>query len=311
MKVFTEKAQVKITSEMLLLFGLIEEYPKENEFSYNLKGEGRYEGLIEWCKEHVSYVEFPEDADVLALPYKFKSVDDEVYIKLARYAKELDKKLLCFYIDDSDQCFNITPETLLYRTSFYKSTRKENELAMMSLSPDFFEENYIEKPELRIGYCGQALKERLYYLSALNQSNTILCDFIFRPKTYFSLNENKMEMREEFFNNMNNNLFIFCYRGHGNYSYRLYEVLMMGRIPVLINTDCVLPFPEIFNSDVGVFIDEKQIASYNEINRIVEQYYNSNKDRLLEIQKNNRKLWEKYFSPIGFVQNLIKIYTQD
>ena len=39
MKVFTEKAQVKITSEMLLLFGLIEEYPKENEFSYNLKAD--------------------------------------------------------------------------------------------------------------------------------------------------------------------------------------------------------------------------------------------------------------------------------
>lgn len=296
---------------MVLFFGLLEDYPKENEFSYNLKGEGRYNGLIEWCNQQIVYVDTPEDADVLALPYKFKGIEDDVYIKFAKYAKDYGKKLLCFYIDDSDKQFNITPETVLYRTSFYKSSCKENELAMMTLSPDFFEEKYIEKPELRIGYCGQVLKERLYYLKELNQSDVIQCDFIFRPKTYFSLRENKMEMRKEFFNNMNNNLFIFCYRGHGNYSYRLYEVLMMGRIPVLIDTDCVLPFPEIFNSDVGVFIDEKTLTSYNEINKIVEEYYNSNKYRLLEIQKNNRKLWEKYFSPIGFVQNLINIYTLD
>lgn len=309
MKVYTEKALVKVSSEMVLLFGLLEEYQKEDEFSYNLKGEGRYHGLIEWCKEHISYVDTPEDADVLALPYKFKGVEDDVYIKLAGFAKDLDKKLLCFYIDDSDKQFDITPETVLYRTSFYKTTKKENELAMMSLSPDFFEEKLLNEAKLRIGYCGQALKQRLCYLNAMNNNEEIHCDYIFRPKTYFSLNVDKMEMRKEFFDNLKENLFIFCYRGHGNYSYRLYEVLMMGRIPVLVDTDCVLPNEEVLTEDVGVFIDEKSMNSYNEINEHLVKYYTSNKDKLLEIQKNNRKLWEKYYSPIGFVQNLIYKYA--
>jgi hypothetical protein len=100
--------------------------------------------------------------------------------------------------------------------------------------------------------------------------------------------------------NMENNIFTFCYRGAGNFSYRFYETLMMGRIPILINTDCVFPFwNEIKTKNIGLILD-------NDINFIenIKNYYEKNKNNLIDIQINNRKIWEKYYSPIGFLENI-------
>jgi hypothetical protein len=91
----------------------------------------------------------------------------------------------------------------------------------------------------------------------------------------------------------------------GNFSYRLYETFMMGRIPIFINTDCVLPYwDEIEKHNFGLMINEEDIIS-KKINLIetIKKYYNDNKDSLTDIQKNNRCLWEKYWSPYGFIEN--------
>ena len=52
-------------------------------------------------------------------------------------------------------------------------------------------------------------------------------------------------------------------------------------------------------------IDEQQILN-NKINLIkeiknIEKY----KNKFINIQENNRKIWEKYLSPIGFLNNII------
>jgi hypothetical protein len=40
---------------------------------------------------------------------------------------------------------------------------------------------------------------------------------------------------------LQNCTYVFCPRGTENYSYRVYEALSFGRIPVLLDTDVVLP----------------------------------------------------------------------
>jgi len=47
--------------------------------------------------------------------------------------------------------------------------------------------------------------------------------------------------RAEYRENLVNNQYSLCGRGSDNYSYRFYETLAAGRIPVLIDTDCLLP----------------------------------------------------------------------
>ena len=106
---------------------------------------------------------------------------------------------------------------------------------------------------------------------------------------------------------MENNIFIFCMRGAGNFSYRFYETLMMGRIPIFIDTDCVLPFEESINlSDVGLFFKDADIkAGKINLEQEILKYIENNKNRLTDIQKQNRLLWEKVYSPTGFLNTLI------
>ena len=45
----------------------------------------------------------------------------------------------------------------------------------------------------------------------------------------------------KYINHLERNTYIVCPRGTENYSYRIYEALSRGKIPVIIDTDCVLP----------------------------------------------------------------------
>ena len=51
--------------------------------------------------------------------------------------------------------------------------------------------------------------------------------------------------RREFLENIWETDYAVCIRGTGNFSQRFYEVMAMGRIPVFVNTDCMLPFDHI------------------------------------------------------------------
>ena len=147
------------------------------------------------------------------------------------------------------------------------------------------------------------------YLELFNSNlNIIKCDFILR-RGFWAPCIDKKKAVSDFHDNIKNNIFTFCYRGAGNFSYRFYQTLMMGRIPILINTDCVFPFENKYNlNDLGVIIDEKDLLNekIDLINEIVDYYNNTN---LLKIQKQNRKIWEEYFSPLGFSKYLIKEYS--
>jgi hypothetical protein len=82
--------------------------------------------------------------------------------------------------------------------------------------------------------------------------------------------------------------------------------MMMGRIPILIKTDSVFPFEEKYNlNDVGIVIEESDLTKQKvNLIELVENYYEKNKLHLLDIQQNNRNIWEKYYSTSGFLNNI-------
>ena len=76
---------------------------------------------------------------------------------------------------------------------------------------------------------------------------------------------------------------------------------MMGRIPIIIDSDLVLPFEGLIDWErCSVFIKD-----VNSMVRNIENFYLNN--NLFEIQKNNRKIWENYLSPIGVIKNFHKV----
>ena len=46
---------------------------------------------------------------------------------------------------------------------------------------------------------------------------------------------------DEYSRHLERNTYVVCPRGTENYSFRIYEALNFGRIPVIIDTDIVLP----------------------------------------------------------------------
>lgn len=111
-------------------------------------------------------------------------------------------------------------------------------------------------PRYHIGHVFRTLA-----LEKLAKSSLIESNFIIRNKSFFqnqTSNSNlQTKHKNEFVQNLIESDYIFCCRGSGNYSFRFYEALSYGRIPVFLNTDCVLPYDfEIDWKKYCVWIEE-------------------------------------------------------
>ena len=164
--------------------------------------------------------------------------------------------------------------------------------------------HFLENPELSIGFVGQKNNGREKICQYFSDSD-LKTNFIFRDSYIFNLQENQ---KKEFEDNMNNNLFTLCYRGRGNFSVRFYETLMRGRIPIQINSSSIFPYEdEIDYSEIGIFIEEEDLFTTN-VEKLVKDYYNSkSKDELLQIQKNNRRIYEEYFHPDVYFSQIFRM----
>tara|TARA_B100001250_G_C19817562_1_gene799608 strand:+ start:23718 stop:24776 length:1059 start_codon:yes stop_codon:yes gene_type:complete len=108
----------------------------------------------------------------------------------------------------------------------------------------------------------------------------------------------------EFYNNIIETDYTVCIRGRGNFSARLYETLALGRIPVLFNTDSMLPFSKEINwEDHLIFIDKYKSNKF--VDEILEFHNSLSKEEFRKIQINNRKLWEEYFYFPNYYKKII------
>jgi hypothetical protein len=309
-KIYTLKKLVKFSSEQIILFGLLENNNSLNiePHNYNFKNESRYENVIETCNKLFNYIDNIKDCDIIVFPYKFISIHDPNFKILFNLAVKINKKLYIFYNDDNDKpLLSYHENVVIFRTSFNKSTRLQNEFSLPAFSPDYFENNYLSEAKLSIGYCGHKIHGRDKYINMIINSN-IETDFIIR-NGFWAPGIDKLLARREYIENIDKNLFTFCYRGAGNFSYRFYDVMMMGRIPILIKTDSVYPFEDEYDlNSIGIVLDENNIKQNAlDITKIIKEYYECNKNNLHNIQKQNREIWKKYYSPYGFLKQMSKL----
>ncbi len=121
---------------------------------------------------------------------------------------------------------------------------------------------------------------------------------------------NTQQHRRDFIQNMVNSDYIVCVRGYGNYSVRLYETLCCGRIPVFVNTDCVLPYEFSVNwKDYCVWIEEDEIPFAAE--KISDFHQNLSPQEFIELQHKCRHFWEQWLSPVGFFQNFYRHFSSN
>jgi len=147
--------------------------------------------------------------------------------------------------------------------------------------------HFLENPELSIGFVCQK--------KPIDNSEKI--------SQFFSdagLEINFVDVQDN--DNINKNLFTICYRG------LFYETLMRGRIPIQINSSSIFPYEdEIDYSEIGIFIEEEDFGKIDLEKLVKEYYYTKSVDELLQIQKNNRKIYEEYFHPDVYFSQIFRM----
>lgn len=138
---------------------------------------------------------------------------------------------------------------------------------------------------------------RAKLLQCFENSQKIKTNFIYR-KHYRggAVNEEQREKTTlEYYDNIATSDYVLCVRGAGNFSVRFYETLLMGRIPIFVNTDCLLPFEDKINwKEHVVWVEWKD---RNNIANIVADFHNKLTDTQFEdLQKSNRQLWKEGLS---------------
>lgn len=147
---------------------------------------------------------------------------------------------------------------------------------------------------------------RAQILGRIQKSTLVTSNFIWRNKYRAGVKQDKEGHKTtlEFYDNIQDSDYVICVRGVGNFSIRFYEAMAMGRIPVLIDTDCALPFDrEITWQNHMVWV------KYNDRFKVAEKvaaFHSAlSESEFINLQYANRKLWVERLTLKGFFQTFI------
>jgi hypothetical protein len=140
----------------------------------------------------------------------------------------------------------------------------------------------------------------------LERSSQVECNFVIRDRLHHT-EKLTLDQRQQFVDNMLGSDYILCTRGGGNFSYRLYETLSCGRIPVFINTDCELPFEQWIDwKKYCVWVEEDELPYLGD--RIREFHDRLSPQQFRDLQMECRNLWLEWLSPQGFFTNFHRYF---
>ena len=278
------------------------------------------------------------DADAFLYPYEWQAGQSnrDVYC-LAEKAARHGKPLILFFITDSDEEIGV-PNTIIFRTSLSNTKRRPNEFASPCWSRDFLRAYFDNRCPVRekadvptVGYVGYVdyhnLRSYLWNLASflrhgrrhpgkcvrgaalryLKMSPRVHCRIVIRDGFWGSVCS--ADQRQEFVQNMLNSDYLLVARGGGNFSYRLYEVMSCGRIPLFINTDCVLPFDHLINwTQHFLWVEVAELSRIAE--KVVDYHSCLSGDEFKHRQLAVRRLYEEWICPSGFYANLWRCLPQ-
>ena len=324
---------------------------------------GRYDSFMEGGLQFFQLISLAE-ADVAIFPAEtgdWSTMRDGA-LRLGAEAYAVNKPVVVFFWSDSAEPIDV-PNSIVFRTSLYRSTRRLGEFAMPAWSEDFVAKYWNGALPIRrkeggkpvVGFCGQPgpiqfkrklsaaarraaqavlqavgpggirtklqtrqiqrgpfrglmpSSARASALSRLSQSSLVETNFRFTRGHFggavLSGGQTDYELAKQARQNLLDNIlssdYIVCARGGGNFSYRLYETLCSGRIPIFINTDRVLPYEEYIDwKKLCIWVEEDEIDRINE--RVAEFHASLSPDDFIALQYECRKLWDEWLSPSGF-----------
>ncbi len=119
-----------------------------------------------------------------------------------------------------------------------------------------------------------------------------------------TLEEKPEVARKRFIEKIMTNNYSLCVRGDANASTRFYEILSLGKIPVVIDTEGVFPLEQhIKYKDFCVFVDHKNVKDFPKI--VADFHSKVSQDRFAEMQKMSREAFRKYLRIDSYTKYLV------
>ncbi len=304
LKIYFNKDISKIVNSSGYEFQFCAHLMNQTNFS-----QSRFKPVLEEGSNYVIWSS-ASDADYHLMPYKW--VENHPYNQyVIEEANHFNKTLIIPFIDDSQPSIDL-PNTIILKANIDTDKKKSNEICVpiypsteyYDFSTVSFENNFAS-----IGFCGQVDKPTLRkeVCEILESSGKWNTNFIYREKFHWFYEEQHLKnMRDEYTKNTANNFFGLAIRGVGNFSYRLCEIMHMGRVPIIIRTNNVLPLEDFIDwNKCAVICDEKELHLLNDK---ISDFLKTN--NCFEVQVNNRKIWKEWLSPLGFTKNLKNILNK-
>lgn len=285
----------------------------------------------------VVLVNTPEEADAILLPHNFPLLNDhqDYTEKMVHLSASTQKPLAIFWHGDSDAAVDIDA-SVVFRTSQYKEHLRSNEVMMPAYAEDLLHGDLtLRSKEDRkpvVGFCGWAdyknfknrigtfvqntywklqhdpvrIKGLTYRMKAIDQllhSTLIQTNFIVRSSYSghkSTIKTDPKQTRREYVDNLLSADYALAIKGDGNYSYRFYEALSLGRIPVLLDTDCILPLEDVIHYDE--FIVRVPYTQLHRMDEIIYDHWNrTSPEEFTVMQKKAREVFEKYLRIDAFL----------
>ncbi len=100
-------------------------------------------------------------------------------------------------------------------------------------------------------------------------------------------------LRKEFVDNLLNNDYALCVRGDANASVRLFEALSVGRIPLILNTEQILPLGDVIDYDsFSLVVDHSEISDLPQI--LKDFHKNISPEEFKEMQMKARDAYKNH-----------------
>lgn len=136
-------------------------------------------------------------------------------------------------------------------------------------------------------------------LAILRKSEIIEADIVTRDAYFgFYSADERLQMRQEYVEHMMRNDYIYCPRGAGNYSTRLFETVAAGRVPILIDTNLAMPFADVIPwQEIAVWVPMNEIDHLDE--HVVAFHARLGADGYRALQSQLRSVFDNYLSRDG------------
>jgi hypothetical protein len=265
----------------------------------------------------------------------------EQAMAFCKRAEALGRSVFVFYHNDPTVRIPIS-NAIVFAHALHASRKDPSEFAMPNFIPwppdKVTVRAYSDRPI--VGFCGKAwplgmehrsrsqdLSVRARYLGGSLLARSGLNDRLRSPVAFYHRAEavrrlerdTRIETRfllrdakpvadpgtyqREYFDNIEQTDYTLAVRGMGNFSIRLYEALAYGRIPLFVNTDCVLPLAsEIDWRGLCVWIEGSGVRGIAD--RFIAAHRAITPDEFEERQRRCQDVWIAKLTEPGFFSSL-------